>query len=550
MNNLQEIKQRAQNHKKDEEGIALVLVLLLGFLLIAGSSALLVRKLVERKVGAFASYQQMAENAAISGFNHILSQLNNPYPSQYKGYLYQIDNLPEGDREWTNINNTDASKAIELEEICTPTLGSAALPEHPKEGKTWPIDLVPLANNTSDTEFTLRDDGSQPVEAYYRLRAFDSSFGSDQASGVFSIEGLVKRQDTVLARTLLTRSLDIKFVVANDADWAIVNAALFKDVQSLKIEGDGIIVANKNEFWEKNCNQQSLAKEIASNVVGSTSPLVWPVRERGIPGPVLYEQQRQNDLLDNEVKVWSFDDSGNLDRGSNCAEIACVRKESQTSGESFISATSTGSITQDISNNTITLKASGLCDGGQPGSPCHINIEYLNLNTTKLLIENEDRPIVIHLLSPNTSSPSPSSISTGSIQLKGSSQLCGVNTNSSTCNNKPEHLIITNGPNDGDYQNGCAAELGKLSFRGQNLPASIVTLQSGTVSIDNDASMRGLVWTQNICGNNNKLTIDSAEVIQDTEKAWKWRENNLWGGNGRQTIRGIRGSGMDLFEKF
>lgn len=550
MNNLQEIKQRAQNHKKDEEGIALVLVLLLGFLLIAGSNALLVRKLVERKVGAFASYQQMAENAAISGFNHILSQLNNPYPTQYKGYLYQIDNLPEGDREWTNINNTDASKAIELEEICTPTLGSAALPEHPNEGKTWPIDLVPLANNTSDTEFTLRDDGSQPVEAYYRLRAFDSSFGSDQASGVFSIEGLVKRQDTVLARTLLTRSLDIKFVVANDADWAIVNAALFKDVQSLKIEGEGIIVANKNEFWEKNCNQQSLAKEIASNVVGSTSPLVWPVRERGIPGPVLYEQQRQNDLLDNEVKVWSFDDSGNLDRGSNCAEIACVRKESQTSGESFISATSTGSITQDISNNTITLKASGLCDGGQPGSPCHINIEYLNLNTTKLLIENEDRPIVIHLLSPNTTSPSPSSISTGSIQLKGSSQLCGVNTNSSTCNNKPEHLIITNGPNDGDYQNGCAAELGKLSFRGQNLPASIVTLQSGTVSIDNDASMRGLVWTQNICGNNNKLTIDSAEVIQDTEKAWKWRENNLWGGNGRQTIRGIRGSGMDLFEKF
>ena len=382
------------------------------------------------------------------------------------------------------------------------------------------------------------------------MRAFDSSFGSDQASGVFSIEGLIKRQDTVLARTLLTRSLDIKFVVANDADWAIVNAALFKNIQNLKIEGEGIILANKNEFWGKNCDQESLVKEIASDVVGSSSPLVWPVRERGIPGPVLYEQQRQNDLLDNEVRVWSFDDSGNLDRGSNCTEIACVRKESETSEKDFISATSTGSITQDISNNTITLKASGLCDGGEPESPCHINIEYLNLNTTKLLIENQNRPIVIHLVSPKTTLPSPSSISTGSIQLKGSSQLCGVNTDESDCNNKPEHLIITNGPKDGDYQNSCAAELGKLSFGGQNLPAAIVTLQSGTVGINNDASIRGLVWAQNICGNNNSLTIDSANVVQDTEKTWKWREDNLWGGNGRQTIRGIRGSGMDLFEKF
>ena len=188
--------------------------------------------------------------------------------------------------------------------------------------------------------------------------------------------------------------------------------------------------------------------------------------------------------------------------------------------------------------------------GGRRASDCHINIEYLNLNTTKLLIENENRPIIIHLLSPKTTLPSPSSISTGSIQLNGSSQLCGVNTGKSDCNNKPEHLIITNGPNDGDYQNGCASELGKLSFGGQNLPAAIITLQSGTVGINNDASMRGLVWAQNICGNNNNLTIDSANVVQDTEKAWKWRENNLWGGNGRQTIRGIRGSGMDLFEKF
>ena len=117
MKNIQAHKQIMRGRQKNEDGIALVLVLLMGFLLIAGSSALLVRKLVERKVGAFASYQQMAENAAISGFNHILSQLNNPSQTQYKGYLYEVDNFPEGEPQWTNINDADASKAIELEEI-------------------------------------------------------------------------------------------------------------------------------------------------------------------------------------------------------------------------------------------------------------------------------------------------------------------------------------------------------------------------------------------------------------------------------------------------
>ena len=128
---------------KEEQGIALVLALLMGFLLIAGSSALLVRKLVERKVGAFTSYQQMAENAAISGFNHILSHLNDPRNSSYKGYLYSIDNS-DNINQWSTISTTSNSDGIELEELCTPTEGSFSLPKHPVDCSTWPVDLFPL----------------------------------------------------------------------------------------------------------------------------------------------------------------------------------------------------------------------------------------------------------------------------------------------------------------------------------------------------------------------------------------------------------------------
>ena len=82
------------------------------------------------------------------------------------------------------------------------------------------------------------------------------------------------------------------------------------------------------------------------------------------------------------------------------------------------------------------------------------------------------------------------------------------------------------------------------------LPAAMVTLQSGTFSLNEDTTIHGLIWAQNICGNNHSLTVKSQSVVDDAERVWKSRENDLWGGNGRKTIRGIRGSGMDLFEKF
>lgn len=553
--NLKALTTRNHHPREQEKGIALVLTLMMGFLLISGASALLVRKLVERKIGAYTSYQQMAENAAVSGFNHILGQLNNPIRSKYKGYLYSVDNIPGSDTEWANINDQNSTSGIELEEICTPTIGSYAIPEHPDNNKSWPIDLVPL--DRSEKPSTLRDDGSEPVIASYRLRSYDKNFSDNKASGVFSIEGLITRNDKVLARTLLTRSLDIKFVVADTKDWAIINAAEFDNLNNVRINGEGIITINADVLWNNNCDQSALEGEIGNSVSGSTSPLIWPVRQRGIPGPVLYEQNRANDIVNGYQRVWSFDDSGSLNRGTQCTEIVCTRDETWNSYEDYVNASATESIESNSESSKIVIKASHICKDTPSSSPCHLNIEYLNLSKTKIYIENSERPVVIHLLSPSVTSPNPSAISTGSIILKDNAVLCGVNVQPQytsidliECNQKPERFVITNGKDEGDFYNRCNAEQGVLEIGGNSLPAAWVGLQSGTISLNGNTTMRGVLWAQSICGDGHNLTIETSTIINEAEDVWNWKKDNLWGGNGRQTIRGIRGAGMDLFEKF
>ena len=74
-----------------EQGISLLLSMLMGLVIIGGVSGLMMRQLSERARGAGESYQQIAENAAANGFNQILSALNNTSPGEYLGYLFLND---------------------------------------------------------------------------------------------------------------------------------------------------------------------------------------------------------------------------------------------------------------------------------------------------------------------------------------------------------------------------------------------------------------------------------------------------------------------------
>ena len=78
--------------RPDEQGVALLLALLIGMILIVGATGLMIRQLMERKLGANESYQQLAETAAVNGFNRILGKLNNIKPDEYLGFLYAVNN--------------------------------------------------------------------------------------------------------------------------------------------------------------------------------------------------------------------------------------------------------------------------------------------------------------------------------------------------------------------------------------------------------------------------------------------------------------------------
>ena len=100
----------------------MLIALMMGMVLMAGVTGLPLRQLMGRKLSAAESYQQMAETAALNGFNRILSELNNDDNSDYKGYLFTLDHH-SGDIDssgsekwgWNASNQAD----FPLRELCT-----------------------------------------------------------------------------------------------------------------------------------------------------------------------------------------------------------------------------------------------------------------------------------------------------------------------------------------------------------------------------------------------------------------------------------------------
>ena len=145
----------------------MLIALMMGMVLMAGVTGLLLRQLMGRKLGAAESYQQMAETAALNGFNRILSELNNDNNTAYKGYLFtldhhggDIDNSGSEKWGWNASNQAD----FPLRELCT---NRNELPEAvPASSSTGKPPHVALTERTSSQ----RDDGKANIQLQYRLR--------------------------------------------------------------------------------------------------------------------------------------------------------------------------------------------------------------------------------------------------------------------------------------------------------------------------------------------------------------------------------------------
>lgn len=551
---------------KQEQGLSMLIALMMGMVLMAGVTGLLLRQLMGRKLGAAESYQQMAETAALNGFNRILSELNNNDNSTYMGYLFTLNhhggNIESiGSEKW-GWNAYNQAK-FPLRELCT---NRSQLPAAvPASSSTGEPPHVALTENTSSQ----RIDGKANIQLQYRLRGYTTTATANNngvGEGRFQIEGLVVRDGDdpgkgYLARTLLLRSLYVNSIVAGEGDWAVLAGQTLSlgDAEILDNNGgagQGKVLLNVNSadryLTANGCLPANLLLDVGARITNdSIENRIVPILDKGLPTSNLWNlgltQDKANDS--NQGRVWSFDDTGSLE---GCEAIACSRdSDSADAVERDDLEESGGSV--------IRLSASELCQG--TGDDCHIFVEHINLKSTRLLIEtSSDRPVVLHLEHPGTSTVTASDPRiTGSINLGSGAQLCGVDPGSDTCNVKPEQLIILSAAPTPAGVRGCGAspqtDKYVLAFEGKSLPAASVHLLPGIVKTGSSStSLNGLIWADGICTNAGPFNLitgtkGDSTVVRDLNEQWDWESKNF-PGYGQMVTRGIRGTGLDTFRRW
>ena len=284
--------------------------------LFGGASALLVRMIASRQLSASETSQQLAEAAAVNGFNRILAELNNKNKDEYLGFLYQVSNSPQNNYEWSNNP--------EISEPC------AAL------GKVIP--------DWHSANLILRQSGAEVLNkpaanltTYFRLRKYEGP-NNGKSSAQFEVEGIVKRggsKNDNEARSLLRRSLFISSTVATDDDWAVL-AGRNLDLGALRIKGGGMILKllpSLNNYINSNsCNATNLlasanANDTNQSIGESLADKIWPVANIGnnqwdLPTPTYFSGDGTIDegIYEPGVqRIWAFDDTMVMD-SNNASE--------------------------------------------------------------------------------------------------------------------------------------------------------------------------------------------------------------------------------------
>ncbi|MDB4654872.1 hypothetical protein OAE53_00725 [bacterium] len=573
---------------KSEEGMTMVIALLMGTVLLAGTTGLMVRQIMARKLGASESYQQMAESAALNGLNRIISDINRDDRNNYTGFLLSLNNS-EGQWGWAKPNTDD----YELVELCTPVN---------KYTKAYPAQTETEAPNILISDGNMRNDGGRnDIQVAYRLRSYNTTATAGNGEGTFYIEGIVSRGETVMARALLRRSLYVSSKVAGAGDWSVMSGHNLR-LNDTEINGPGNIFYLTNTpsnylatQYASGCGDSALLADVSSTndeLAGkSLDNQVWPININttrrgvsGMPPSNLFEKDPVKDTTTSrgKIRMWSFDDSapapgdrdgdGAIDLKTDgtpflypalpCGEKVCVRDADQTDTGDY-GITDSGDfrtleeegINIDPDGSVITLKTDILCNQSNQFD-CHVYLDHVNLSNKKIHIEtNDSRSVVLHLEQP-VAYPNDPNFSRA-ITLSGAAKLCSVNPGSTTCNGNPEQLVImaSGGSAPAD---ACNTTVRSLSFKDDNLPYALLYLPTGTIR-PNNATLSGLAWASSICvvDENNEpatFTLNTSQsgipIVQRANDNWGWLSRFNYPGYGRMVTRAIRGTSLDTFERW
>ena len=509
--------------KADEQGVALILAVLMSIILLGISTGLLAKQLMTRRNGASESYKQMAETAASNGLNRILAKLNNSNTDI--SYLWR---LQQNDQQGLQWNYSNEQLRPMMEQPCTPLLLSQQT-------------AAVLAGGDLSHNSNLRDDGSsEAVTMSYRLRSYGVS--SNQAT--FQIEGIASRGNetppAIASRSLLTRMLALKNVIPDADHWAAL-AASRMELGASTISGPGrtVLLLNKVDAGPSFVPTDSCSASTLGARVGATDTdlkaKIWPLLGVELPSTGIFDQEVAVDQFTPsgsstiQRRIWNIDDNRPANSLIGCTAIVCSRGELESSYKS-----------QDalyVSNGTITLPGSAICVDQQV-KPCLLWIEKIKLSGIKKLLIASNQAVVLRMFRPLES-----------IALVSPSSLCAANSGETTCRQEAERLAIV--ANGGDSPSSCAAATQKLSISGNALPAALVLMPQGTVNATASASMRGLIWAHQICATAGlALTTTSADggnVVDKAKTSWHWNEDLSLG---ITVTKGMRGTGLDMFRRW
>ncbi|MDA9639060.1 hypothetical protein N9S87_01095, partial [Synechococcus sp. AH-779-G23] len=423
--------------------------------------------------------------------------------------------------------------------------------------------------------------------AYYRLRSYKNPPKSNQldnGEAKFIIEGIVRRKSMpegqYLARARLERSLKVEAAVLKkrENDWAILFAKNY-DLGNTSITGSGLIVWEVSEenakTISKDCKTSNLLRHISNNAYQRIHERIWPVTNQILKNDSTRNLFQINKNIDirassGQKRIWRIDDTNSYQTGWPNYGNNSVCKRSRWRGLfpicERIDDGSDPTFQEDyysVVKNVwdfyrqpekyagweIVLSQEEFCPA-QTGD-CHIYIEHLNLQDSKLYIENDKRPVILHLITPNKDS-SQISGSNGTFQIAGTARICGVDQGQSKCNQKPERLIIMSDHDikNPDAESTCISSTYPLKIEGNSLPHAFILLRQGTVELTASTTMNGAIWSRNICANRNNLNVSvPSNFIETVYDLWEWRSKNF-SGFGRSVSRAIRGSGYDTFQRF
>ncbi|GIR25252.1 MAG: hypothetical protein CM15mP39_10630 [Synechococcus sp.] len=373
----------------------------------------------------------------------------------------------------------------------------------------------------------MRDDGISKIETFYRLRGYSSpgtSGSTDSGEAKFIIEGLVRRKGadpkSYLARSRLERSLYIQSWVDinRSKDWAAL-AASYYELGPLQLNNPGLIIWHADQDQataiRRDCNSSSMIDRLGGKrgTSDNLASRIWPIVNQKQPPSSIFKTDGAKDRIpgqSSDLRVWKIDDT-NLNPRGNCWWRVLCQRDSRASSYTRPSNIDSRRWWRRVNNRwqptaTIRLKEKDICTGSK--GDCHIYVDQINLNRSQLLIENGSRPVVVHLLGSAQGQTTGQASTTGTISLGANALICGVDVNSTTCNDKPERLIITTEATQAPVR--CNSTDHRLVLNGNSLPSAWVLMRKGTVALANNSELNGVIWTHSFCSNNHRLVLKRA----------------------------------------